>query len=292
MIDDGLGRRVVVDPCVGNDKSRSLPFWHMQRYTFLDDLGRRRVRSRDGRPRRAHAPARRPRRLGHPPRRRHLGADVPNARHLYTQRELDFRRSNDVPDVEDVFGDSIAPIFEAGLADIVAEDEDLGDGLRLAPTPGHTPDTRRCGSSRPASAPSSPAISSTTPCNARDRTGRKPPTRMSSSLAARGIVPERRRTRAGAHVRHPLPDEPRRSRRPVRGHVALRALPRARRLTEAGPPQLSLVVRLPGRSHDVGAARFSRVGARYRHTHASSGGRDRESARRTPAQHREVVRRL
>ena len=61
------------------------------------------------------------------------------ARHLYTQRELDFRRANDMRDVEDVYGDSIAPIFAAGLADIVAEDEDLGDGLRLAPTPGHTP---------------------------------------------------------------------------------------------------------------------------------------------------------
>jgi glyoxylase-like metal-dependent hydrolase (beta-lactamase superfamily II) len=139
VIDDGLGRRVVVDPCVGNDKSRSQPFWHMQRYTFLDDL----VAG------------------GFDPEtvdlvvHTHLHADhvgwdtrlvdgtwVPTfqaARHLYTQRELDFRRANDMRDVEDVYGDSIAPIFAAGLADIVAEDEDLGDGLRLSPTPGHTP---------------------------------------------------------------------------------------------------------------------------------------------------------
>jgi glyoxylase-like metal-dependent hydrolase (beta-lactamase superfamily II) len=139
VIDDGLGRRVVVDPCVGNDKSRSLPFWHMQRYTFLDDLvaGGFDPESVDLVVHtHLHAD--------------HVGWDTrlvagawvptfPNARHLYTQRELDFRRSNDVPDVEDVYGDSIAPIFAAGLADIVAEDEDLGDGLRLAPTPGHTP---------------------------------------------------------------------------------------------------------------------------------------------------------
>lgn len=132
-------RRIVVDPCVGNDKQRTLPFWHLQRYTFLDDLVA----------------------AGFDPLgidlvvHTHLHADhvgwatqlvdgewVPtfaNARHLYTQRELDFRRASDRPGVEDVFGDSIAPIFEAGLADIVAEDEDLGDGLRLAPTPGHTP---------------------------------------------------------------------------------------------------------------------------------------------------------
>jgi glyoxylase-like metal-dependent hydrolase (beta-lactamase superfamily II) len=40
---------------------------------------------------------------------------------------------------EDVYGDSIAPVFAAGLADIVEPDADLGHGLRLEPTPGHTP---------------------------------------------------------------------------------------------------------------------------------------------------------
>jgi glyoxylase-like metal-dependent hydrolase (beta-lactamase superfamily II) len=132
-------RRIIVDPCVGNDKRRALPFWHLQRYTFLDDLVA----------------------AGFEPLgvdlvvHTHLHADhvgwdtclvdgqwVPtfaNARHVYTRRELEFRKSSDQPNVEDVYGDSIAPIFAAGLADIVAEDEDLGDGLRLAPTPGHTP---------------------------------------------------------------------------------------------------------------------------------------------------------
>jgi glyoxylase-like metal-dependent hydrolase (beta-lactamase superfamily II) len=139
VIDDGLGRRVVVDPCVGNDKQRALPFWHLQRYTFLDDLTA----------------------AGFDPLgvdlvvHTHLHADhvgwdtrlvggswvptFPNAHHLYTQRELDHRLASDQAGSEDVYGDSIAPIFEAGLAGIVAEDEDLGDGLRLAPTPGHTP---------------------------------------------------------------------------------------------------------------------------------------------------------
>jgi glyoxylase-like metal-dependent hydrolase (beta-lactamase superfamily II) len=31
-------RRLVVDPCVGNEKERSLPLWHMQNYTFLNDF--------------------------------------------------------------------------------------------------------------------------------------------------------------------------------------------------------------------------------------------------------------
>jgi glyoxylase-like metal-dependent hydrolase (beta-lactamase superfamily II) len=33
----------------------------------------------------------------------------------------------------------VQPILDAELAEVVAEDADLGDGLRLAPSPGHTP---------------------------------------------------------------------------------------------------------------------------------------------------------
>jgi glyoxylase-like metal-dependent hydrolase (beta-lactamase superfamily II) len=40
---------------------------------------------------------------------------------------------------EDVYGDSIGPIFDAGLADVVSPDADLGHGLVLEPSPGHTP---------------------------------------------------------------------------------------------------------------------------------------------------------
>lgn len=40
---------------------------------------------------------------------------------------------------EDVYGDSIGPIVEAGLADVIEPDADLGHGLRLESTPGHTP---------------------------------------------------------------------------------------------------------------------------------------------------------
>ena len=60
------------------------------------------------------------------------------ARHLYTEAELEFARTFLLPG-EDVYGDSIAPIIEAGLADVIAPDADLGHGLRLEPTPGHTP---------------------------------------------------------------------------------------------------------------------------------------------------------
>jgi glyoxylase-like metal-dependent hydrolase (beta-lactamase superfamily II) len=43
------------------------------------------------------------------------------------------------PGLTGVYADSVEPILEAGLADVVEEDADLGGGLRLEPTPGHTP---------------------------------------------------------------------------------------------------------------------------------------------------------
>jgi glyoxylase-like metal-dependent hydrolase (beta-lactamase superfamily II) len=63
----------------------------------------------------------------------------PGARHLYTQRELDWCKLADNPGTAHVYDESIAPIEAAGLAHIVAEDADLGDGLTLEPTTGHTP---------------------------------------------------------------------------------------------------------------------------------------------------------
>lgn len=133
------GRCVLVDPCVGNDKERNLPFWHLQHYTFLDDfLAAGFDVDRVDQVVHTHLHA------------DHVGWDTqlvdgewiptfPTARHVYTQAELDYRHVADNETGEGVFNDSVGPIFDAGLADIVTEDEDLGDGLRLSPTPGHTP---------------------------------------------------------------------------------------------------------------------------------------------------------
>jgi glyoxylase-like metal-dependent hydrolase (beta-lactamase superfamily II) len=38
-----------------------------------------------------------------------------------------------------VIEDSVQPIFDAGLADLVESNHDIGDGVSLIPTPGHTP---------------------------------------------------------------------------------------------------------------------------------------------------------
>jgi glyoxylase-like metal-dependent hydrolase (beta-lactamase superfamily II) len=132
-------RRVLVDPCVGNSKIRALPFWNEQSWPFLErfaDAGFEVGGIDTVVHTHLHAD--------------HVGWDtnlvgsewVPtftNARHLYTERELEFCRSMDNPGTEGVFTDSVAPIIAAGLSDVVAEDADLGDGMRLEATTGHTP---------------------------------------------------------------------------------------------------------------------------------------------------------
>lgn len=132
-------RRVLVDPCVGNGKKRPMPFWNERTFPFMDrflaagfDPGAIDTVVHTH----LHAD--------------HVGWDTQlvagewrptfvNARHLYTARELEFCSKNDNPGVAGVYADSVAPIFEAGLADLVDEDADLGDGLRLEPSSGHTP---------------------------------------------------------------------------------------------------------------------------------------------------------
>lgn len=138
LVVEAGGRRILVDPCVGNGKRRALPFWNDQRYPWLE-----RFASAGFDP--AHIDV-----VVHT----HLHADhvgwdtqfvdgvwqptFTRARHLYTEAELAFARAS-VNQHEDVYGDSIQPIVAAGLADIVADDHDLGDGIRFVPSPGHTP---------------------------------------------------------------------------------------------------------------------------------------------------------
>ena len=70
------GHVTLVDPCVGNAKERTLPFWNQLEHAVARASRGDRCGTRSDRPRRAHAPARGPRRLGHAPRRRRVDADV------------------------------------------------------------------------------------------------------------------------------------------------------------------------------------------------------------------------
>jgi len=133
------GRTILVDPCVGNGKTLSFPFWNDQSWPFLERLAGAGVE-----------PAAVDTVVHTHLHADHVGWDtwrdgdrwVPRftgARHLYTEAALAGLRAGGGPDDTEVLRESVQPILDAGLADVVAEDLDLGDGLRLAPSGGHTP---------------------------------------------------------------------------------------------------------------------------------------------------------
>jgi glyoxylase-like metal-dependent hydrolase (beta-lactamase superfamily II) len=68
----------------------------------------------------------------------------PNAKYLMSRADHDFfsveARDPATPDlVRNTYNDSVLPVVEAKLAVMVEGVEELEDGLRLAPAPGHTP---------------------------------------------------------------------------------------------------------------------------------------------------------
>jgi glyoxylase-like metal-dependent hydrolase (beta-lactamase superfamily II) len=134
-----LEKLIVVDPCVGNCKKRTLPFWNDLRGPWLD-----RFRAA------GFAPDQVDMVIHTHLHEDHLGWDthlvdgdwVPtfvNAEHIYVGDELDWARSEERRGEQDAFADSIAPVLDAGLSSEVMPDADLGDGLELVSTPGHTP---------------------------------------------------------------------------------------------------------------------------------------------------------
>lgn len=132
--------RIVVDTCVGNDKARQVPAWNMLQTAFLDDMAA----------------------AGYPPERidhvlcTHLHVDhvgwntrlvagkwrptFENARYLFGRREYEFWAARgDDERFGPVFSDSVQPVFDAGLVDLVETDHQIAPGVELLATPGHTP---------------------------------------------------------------------------------------------------------------------------------------------------------
>ena len=134
-------RRILVDTCLGNDKEgRRIPTWNNLQGPFLADL----------------AAAGYPRESIDTVLCTHLHVDhvgwntmlvdgkwlptFPNARYLMGQVEFDHWRSqHERDDMEAIFADSVKPVYEAELVDLVETDHRVCDEISLVPTVGHTP---------------------------------------------------------------------------------------------------------------------------------------------------------
>ena len=134
-------QRIMIDTCIGNDKYRFAPMFHMRHGDFLSDLAAA-----------GFAPEEIDTVLCTHLHLDHVGWNTrlvdgrwvptfPNARYLMSRVELEFIRNLvGTPHAEvDHLSDSLQPVFDAGLADFVESDHRVCDAIWLEPTPGHTP---------------------------------------------------------------------------------------------------------------------------------------------------------
>ena len=63
----------------------------------------------------------------------------PNARYVFGKAEFDYWTEQNAKTAVPPFVDSVLPIVEANKAEIVRNDHQIGDHVRILPTPGHTP---------------------------------------------------------------------------------------------------------------------------------------------------------
>jgi glyoxylase-like metal-dependent hydrolase (beta-lactamase superfamily II) len=141
LVVEAPSKRIIVDTCLGNDKeNRRIPTWNRLQTSFLSDL------DTAGYPRETidtvicthlHVD--------------HVGWNTmlvdgrwvptfPKACYLMGRVEhAHWRSQNDREDMTAVFADSVAPVWDAGLVDLVETDHRICDEISLVPTLGHTP---------------------------------------------------------------------------------------------------------------------------------------------------------
>lgn len=133
------GKRIAVDTCIGNDKQRNIPNWHELKLPFvawMSEAGFERDTVDTVVCTHLHVD--------------HVGWNTmlvdgqwvptfPNARYVFNRVEFEHWQAFGVQNDGDVFGDSVKPIFDAGLADLVEPGHRITDEVWVEPTPGHTP---------------------------------------------------------------------------------------------------------------------------------------------------------
>ena len=130
---------ILVDSCLGNDKPRAWPTWNMKSDdTYLRALNAAGFSVEDidyVMCTHLHVD--------------HVGWNTrldkgqwvptfPNARYVFDTEEHAFWKADNQRQENPIYLDSVLPIVEAGRADLVSHDYQLGDHVRILPTPGHT----------------------------------------------------------------------------------------------------------------------------------------------------------
>jgi len=139
LVIESKGKRIIVDTCIGNDKVRSNPVWSNLKLPFLSDLEKA-----------GHAADKIDRVVCTHLHVDHVGWNTtlkngkwvltfPNARYLIGGTEWDFFSTFDGKDMRDPVEDSVRPVVEAGVADLVDSNFRITDEVWLEPSPGHTP---------------------------------------------------------------------------------------------------------------------------------------------------------
>jgi len=137
-------RNILIDTCCGNDKRRSIPGVDNQQFPYIENLMRAGLRPEDidlVMCTHLHFD--------------HVGWNTrlqdgswvptfPRARYLFGRKDLDFfSKQRHEADHRAAFDDSVAPVLDAGLADLVDQDtrihREIGDGIWLEDASGHSP---------------------------------------------------------------------------------------------------------------------------------------------------------
>ena len=141
LLVEAPGRRIIVDTCLGNDKKdRRIPTWNDRAGPFLADLTAA-----------GFAPDSIDTVLCTHLHVDHVGWNTrwdganwvptfPKAKYLFGRVEYEhWSRQSTRADMVHVFGDSVAPIMGAGLAQLVEWDHEICAEIKLTPSTGHSP---------------------------------------------------------------------------------------------------------------------------------------------------------